>query len=83
MYYKSDNAGWYHGNPYTESIYKTTKFHYIEPQKDKDQCGRGSTLARNALRRYIDDGNVTKAEDIFKALLASTMNNAKGTRSRI
>ena len=40
-------------------------------------------LARNALRRYIDDGNVTKAEDIFKALLASPMNNAKGTRSRI
>ena len=56
---------------------------YNEPQKDKDQCGRGSTLARNALRRYIDEGNITKAEGIFKALLASPINNAKGTRSRI
>ena len=37
-----------------------------------------SALARNALRRYVDeaDVDVTSAEDIFKALLASPITNA-------
>ena len=86
LYCKSDNAGCYHGNPYPESIYKICKqnsitlkrLDYNEPQKGKDQCDRDSALARDALRRYVDEGNdVTSAEDIFKALLASPINNAK------
>ena len=33
-----------------------------EPQKGKDQCDRDSDPARNALRRYVDEGNdVTSA----------------------
>ena len=86
MYCKSDNAGCYHGNPYPESIYKICKqnsitlkrLDYNEPQKGKDQCDRDSALARNALRRYVDEGNdVASAEDIYKALLASAITNAK------
>ena len=86
LYCKSDNAGCYHGNPYLESIYKICKQNFItlkrvdynELQKGKDQCDRDSALARNALRRYVDEGNdVTSVEDIFKALLASPISNAK------
>ena len=86
LYCKSDNAGCYHGNPYPESIYKICKqnsitlkrLDYNEPQKGKDQCDRDSALARNALRRYVDEGNdVASAEDIYKALLASPITNAK------
>ena len=86
LHYKSDNAGCYHGNPYPESIYKICKQNFItlkrldynEPQKSKDQCDRDSVLARNALRRYVDEGNdIVSAEDIYKALLASPITNAK------
>ena len=86
MYGKSNNAGCYHGNPYPESIYKICKqnsitlkrLDYNEPQKSKDQCKRDYALIRNAFRRYVDEGNdVTSADDIFKALLASPINNAK------
>ena len=85
LYCKSENAGCYNGNPYPESIYKICKQNsialkrsdYNEPQKGKDQCDRDSALARNALRIYVDEANdVTSAEDIFKALLASPINNA-------
>ena len=39
-----------------------------------------SALARNTLRRYVDEGNnVTSAEDIFKALLASPITNVRAT----
>ena len=86
MYCKSDNAGCYHGNPYPESIHKICKqnsiklkrLDYNEQQKGKDECDRDSALARNALRRYVDEGNdVASAEDIYKALLASPITNAK------
>ena len=85
LYCKSNNAGCYHGNTYPESIYKVCKqnsitlkrLDYNEPQKGKDQCNRDCALARNALRRYVDVHNdVTSAENILKALLAS-INNAK------
>ena len=86
MYCKSDNAGCYHGNPYPESIHKICKqnsiklkrLDYNEQQKGKDECDRDSALARNALRRYVDEGNdVASAEDIHKLLLASPITNAK------
>ena len=39
-----------------------------------------SALTRNTLRRYVDEGNnVTSAEDIFKALLASPITNVRAT----
>ena len=86
LYCKSNNAGCYHGNPCPESIYKICKqnsitlkrLDYNEPQKGKDQCDRDSALARNALRRYVDEGNdVTSAEAVFKAFLASPITDAK------
>ena len=86
MYCKSNNAGCYHENPYPESIYKICKqnsitlkrLNYNEPQKGKDQSDRDSALARNALRRYVDEGNdVTSAEAVFKAFLASPITDAK------
>ena len=68
----------------SESIYSKQNFitlkrlDYNEPQKSKDQCDRDSVLARNALRRYVDEGNdIVSAEDIYKALLASPITNAK------
>ena len=73
LYCKSNNAGCYHGNPYPVSIYKICKqnsitlerLEYNEPQKRKDHCDWHSDLARNALRRYVDEGNdVASAEDI-------------------
>ena len=86
MYCKSNNAGCYHGNAYPDSIYRVCKqssitlkrLDYNETQNGKNQCGRDSALARDALTRYVDESNgVTSAEDIFKALLASHINNAK------
>ena len=73
LYCKSNNAGCYHGNSYPVSIYKICKQNsitlerseYNEPQKCKDHCDWRSDLARNALRRYVDEGNdVASAEDI-------------------
>ena len=68
----------------SESIYSKQNFitlkrlDYNEPQKSRDQCDRESALARNALRRYVDEGNdVTSAEAVFKAFLASPITDAK------
>ena len=68
----------------SESIYSKQNFitlkrlDYNEPQKSRDQCDREFALARNALRRYVDKGNdVTSAEAILKAQLASPITNAK------
>ena len=86
MYCKSETADCYHGNSYLELIYKICKqnsitlkwLHYNEPQNGEDLCDRDTALARNVLRRYVDEGNdVTSEEDIFMALLASPINNEK------
>ena len=86
MYCKGNNAGCYHRNPYPETIYEICKQNsitlkssgYNESQEGKVQCDRDSALARNAIKRYVNEGNgVTSAEDIFKALLPSPINNTK------
>ena len=87
MHCKSDSFGCYHWNPYPESIYKIfckqnfntlKRLDYNEPQKSKYLCDRASTLARNALRRYVDECNYAiSADDSFKALLASPITNSK------
>ena len=57
LFGKSDNASSYHGNLYSQSLYKICKpneiyllrFDYNEPPKGKDQCDREAAVARNAL----------------------------------
>ena len=51
---------------------------YNEPQKGKDQCDREAALARNAIRKYVDEGNnLISANDIRKALCTSNLINTK------
>jgi len=86
LYGKSDNVGCYHCKVCPESIYKICKavgitlkrLDFNEPQKGKDQCDRDSAVARSVLRSYVDEGNnVLSAEDIFTALVSSSMNDTK------
>ena len=86
VYSKGDNASSYHGNFYPESLYHICKqngiilrqLDYNELQKGKDQCDRESTVARNMMRCFVDEGNDTlTAEDTYKALVNSKMKNIK------
>ena len=76
----------YHGNFYVENVHKICRVHginlkrvdYNEPQKGKDQCDREAALARNAIRKYVDEGNnLISANDIRKALCTSNLINTK------
>ena len=84
LFGKCDNAGCYHGNPYPELLYHISKqnrfflkkLDYNEPQKGRDQCDWDSSLARNALRTYVEEGNNMNAGDIVNALSQSSIKKA-------
>lgn len=85
LFGKCDNASCYHGNPYPELLYQIAKANeltlkrldYNEPQKGKDQCDRDAALARNALRKYVEEGNdIINASDIVSALTQSSIKDA-------
>ena len=84
LYTKCDNTGSYHGNCYSESIYRiskekdtaTKRLNFNKPQKGKDHCDHDSAVARNALRSYADKGNnILWDTNISQALAKSNIRN--------
>ena len=50
---------------------------YNEPQKCKDQCDWKAAVARNALRKYVDQGNNIQSAYIFITLTSMKLQSTK------